>query len=457
MVVAVADRKPVEGRDQLVEYLESGCKPEANWLIGTEHEKFGFRVADNSPLPYAGPGGVRAVLTGLNKRFGWSPIMEGDNIIGLNAPPEIGGTITLEPGGQLELSGAPLADLHRTCDEVNSHLHQVRQIGDELGVGFLGLGFSPKWRRDEVPIMPKGRYEIMRRYMPTVGTHGLDMMLRTCTVQVNLDFGSEADMVKKMRVGLALQPLVTALFANSPFTDGKENGYLSYRARVWLDTDADRTGLLPFAFEAGMGFEAYVDHALDVPMYFVNHQGAYVDVAGASFRDFLTGKLEKLPGVLPTLDDWETHLTTLFPEVRLKRYIEMRGADGGPWRRLCALPALWVGLLYDQSSLDAAFDLVRNWTPESREKLRRDVPAQALNAEIAGTKLTDLAVQVLEISRAGLRARARTDSFGDNEEHFLNAVEQIVEEKRAPAEELLEKFNGPWERNIDQVFAEYAY
>ncbi|MFV2091483.1 MAG: glutamate--cysteine ligase, partial [Hyphomicrobiales bacterium] len=444
MTVAVAEKPPIECRNQLIEYLESGCKPKDQWLIGTEHEKFGFAVADNAPLPYAGPAWVRAVLAALQQRFGWSPIMEAGNIIGLTAPADVGGTISLEPGGQLELSGSALSDLHKTCDEVTIHLHQVREVGEALGVGFLGMGFSPKWRRDETPVMPKGRYDIMRRYMAKVGTLGLDMMLRTSTVQVNLDFASEADMVKKMRVGLALQPLVTALFANSPFTDGKPNGYLSYRSAVWLDTDADRTGLLPFVFEPGMGFEPYVDYALDVPMYFVQHEGDYVDVAGASFRDFLAGKLEKLPGVLPTLDDWEAHLTTIFPEVRLKRYIEMRGADGGPWRRLCALPAMWVGLLYDQSSLDAAHDLIRGWSYAECETLRREVPAQALNSKIAGRKLADVAVQVLEISRQGLRARARTDSFGDNEEHFLNAVEQIVEEGKAPAEELLEKFNGPW-------------
>lgn len=457
MPVIAADLPPVECRDQLVAYLESGSKPETAWRIGTEHEKFGFHTKALSPIAYEGPDGIKALLEGLRDRYGWKPVVEDGNIIGLDAPPDIGGSISLEPGGQFELSGAPLKTLHQTCDEVHNHLHQVREVATQLDLGFLGLGFTPKWRREDVPRMPKGRYDIMSRYMPKVGTLGLDMMYRTCTVQVNLDFRDEADMVKKLRTSLALQPISTAIFANSPFIDGKPGDYLSQRARVWLDTDEVRAGLLPFAFENGMGFERYVDYALDVPMYFVNRGGRYVDVAGASFRDFLEGKLEALPGELPTLADWESHLTTLFPDVRVKKFIEMRGADGGPWRRLCALPALWVGVLYDDACLDAAWDLVKSWTVEERDKLRRDVPRLAMAAEIGGRKVADIAADFVEISRAGLRSRAKLDSFGDNEEHFLNAVETVVEEGRTPAEEMLDKYNGPWAGNIDRVFGEYAY
>ncbi len=452
-----ADLRPVECRNQLVEYMEAGCKPPSEWRIGTEHEKFAFRTTDLSPVPYEGADGIAALLNRLHERFGWERSMEDANIIGLVAPDEIGGAITLEPGGQVELSGAPVASLHQTCDEVHTHLAQVRGVGTELGIGFLGLGFAPSWSLDDISRMPKGRYGIMRRYMARVGTLGLDMMHRSCTVQVNLDFGSETDMVKKLKVGLALQPIVTALFANSPFTEGQPNGYLSYRARIWRDTDFDRTGLLPWAFEDGMGFERYVDYALGVPMYFVHRDGGYIDVAGASFRDFLDGKLERLPGERPNIGDWVNHLTTLFPEARAKRFIEMRGADGGPWRGLCALPALWVGLIYDEDALSAAWDIARDWTQEQRSQLRVDAATQALGARIGGRTVREIASELLEIARAGLRARNEVDSFGDNEEHFLNAVESVVEEGRTPADEMLAKFHGEWGGNISHVFEEYAY
>jgi glutamate--cysteine ligase len=437
--------------------MEAGCKPRSKWRIGTEHEKFAFRTLDHSPVPYGGRSGIAALLNLLHERFGWERSMEGANVTGLVAPPDIGGAITLEPGGQVELSGAPLQSLHQTCEEVQAHLAQVREVGGELGISFLGLGFAPTWSLAEVPRMPKGRYDIMRRYMARVGTLGLDMMHRSCTVQVNLDFASEADMVMKLRVGLALQPIVTAMFANSPFTEGRPNGFLSYRARIWRDTDRDRTGLLPWAFEPGMGFERYVDYALDVPMYFVHREGRYVDVAGASFRDFLDGKLDKLPGERPNIGDWANHLTTLFPEARAKTFIEMRGADGGPWRGLCALPALWVGLIYDDAALDAAWQVASGWTAEQRDRLREDVATKGLGAEIGGRTVREIAADLVEIARSGLRARAMYDSFGDNEEHFLNAVESVVEEGRTPAEELLGKFHGAWGGDIDRVFEEHAY
>jgi glutamate--cysteine ligase len=437
--------------------MEAGSKPRSRWRIGTEHEKFAFRSRDHSPVPYGGRAGIAALLNLLHERFGWERSMEGANVTGLVAPPDIGGAITLEPGGQVELSGAPLQSLHQTCEEVQAHLAQVREVGGELGISFLGLGFAPTWSLAEVPRMPKGRYDIMRRYMARVGTLGLDMMHRSCTVQVNLDFASEADMVMKLRVGLALQPIVTAMFANSPFTEGRPNGFLSYRARIWRDTDRDRTGLLPWAFEPGMGFERYVDYALDVPMYFVHREGRYVDVAGASFRDFLDGKLDKLPGERPNIGDWANHLTTLFPEARAKTFIEMRGADGGPWRGLCALPALWVGLIYDDAALDAAWQVASGWTAEQRDRLREDVATKGLGAEIGGRTVREIAADLVEIARSGLRARAMYDSFGDNEEHFLNAVESVVEEGRTPAEELLGKFHGAWGGDIDRVFEEHAY
>ena len=326
-------RGPIESKTQLIETLSSGSKPKAKWRVGTEHEKFAFLTDTLAPVPYDGTRSIRALLEGLRDRFGWSGIYENGNIIALTDPSGMG-NVSLEPGGQFELSGAPLETIHDTCEEVHEHLVQVREIGDALGIGFLGLGASPTWTRDQTPVMPKGRYKIMAPYMDKVGRYGRDMMFRTCTVQVNLDFASEADMVKKLRVSLALQPIATALFANSPFLEGKPNGFLSFRSKVWTDTDNARSGMLPFAFEKGMGFERYVDYALDVPMYFVMRGGKFIDTAGESFRKFLEGKLPQLPGEKPVVKDWADHITTIFPEVRLKNYLEMRGADSGPWRPL---------------------------------------------------------------------------------------------------------------------------
>jgi glutamate--cysteine ligase len=445
--------EPVTGRDQLAAYIEKGCKPAEDWRIGTEHEKFAFRLSDLRPLPYEGPDGIGEVLRRLT-RFGWEEIREGDNVIALAGP---SGSVSLEPGGQFELSGAPLATLHNTCEEVHEHLRQVKEVGRELGIGMLGLGFNPKWRRDEIPWMPKGRYRIMRDYMPKKGSLGLDMMTRTCTVQVNLDFASEADLVKKFRVGLALQPVATALFANSPFTEGRPNGFQSFRSHIWTDTDPDRCGDLPFVFEDGFGIERYVDYVLDVPMYFVYRDGRYIDASGQSFRDFMEGRLPALPGETPLMTDWADHMTTLFPEVRLKRFLEMRGADGGPWRRLCALPALWVGLLYHSDSLDAAWDLVKDWSAEERAHLRREVPRHGLRAPFRGRTVRDLAQDVLEIARAGLKGRARYDRWGDDESHFIETLALIAESGRSPADELLERYHGSWEGSVDPAYREYAY
>jgi glutamate--cysteine ligase len=447
------ENAPITDKRPLVDYLAQGCKPQADWRIGTEHEKFGYRLANLSPLPYDGPQGIAAMLEGLT-RYGWRPIRENDRVIALAMGDQ---SITLEPGGQLELSGAPLENLHATCQEVQGHLVQVKAVAEELGIGFHGLGFRPKCRREDVHWMPKGRYAIMRRYMPTKGTLGLDMMTRTCTVQVNLDFDSEADMVLKFRVALALQPVATALFANSPFVDGKPSGYLSYRSHVWTDTDPDRTGMLSFVFEDGMGFERYVDYALDVPMYFVYREGRYIDAAGQSFRDFLDGRLPALPGERPRLTDWVDHLTTLFTEVRLKRFLEVRGADGGPWSRLCALPALWVGLLYDSQSLNGAWDLVRGWRAEEREALRAEVPTSALGARFRDGTVRDLALEVLALSRDGLARRKIRDGKGDDESHFLEVLDGIARSGRTPADELLEAYHGRWHGDIDRVFVEHAY
>jgi len=444
---------PITHRDQLAAVLASGEKPRRDWRIGTEHEKFGFRLDDLRPPEFDGERGIEALLKGL-VRFGWTPIEEHGRVIALSKDDA---SVTLEPAGQLELSGAPLESIHQTCREVSTHLYEVKVVADELRLGFLGMGFQPKWRREDMPWMPKGRYRIMRDYMPKVGTLGLDMMTRTCTVQVNLDYASEADMARKFRVSLALQPVATALFADSPFTDGKPNGYQSYRSHIWTDTDPDRTGMLDFVFEDGFGYERYVDYLLDVPMYFSCRNGEYLDLAGRSFRSFLAGELDGLRGELPTLRDWNDHMTTAFPEVRLKKYLEMRGADGGPWNRLCALPAFWVGLLYDDAALDAAWDLVKDFTREERHALRDGVPKHALKLPFRGGHVRDLAREALKIAAAGLRRRARFNGKGIDESDFLSPLLEVVDAGQTPAERKLALFHGEWNGDIDRVFREFAY
>ncbi|MEK0162252.1 glutamate--cysteine ligase [Phaeobacter sp. A36a-5a] len=447
---------PIERHEQLAEYLASGCKPRDQWRIGTEHEKFGYCKDSLKPLPFEGTRSIVAVLEGLRDRHGWSEVREGGHLIGLEKD---GANVSLEPGGALELSGAPLETIHETCDEVNTHLREVKDIADEIGVGFIGLGAAPIWTHEEMPLMPKGRYKLMDAYMGKVGTMGRTMMRRTCTVQVNLDFGSEADMVQKMRVAIALQPVATALFANSPFHEGKPNNHKSWRSRVWRDLDADRTGMVPFVFEEGFGFERWVQYALDVPMYFVYRDGQYIDALGMSFRDFLNGELPALPGETPTLSDWADHLTTAFPEARIKKYMEMRGADGGPWRRLCALPAFWVGMMYDQSSLDAAWDLAKGWDAETREALRVAASEQGLQAQVGNIKMHDLAREVVAISEAGLKSRGRAGAGGlvPDETHFLNALKDSIETGKVPADELLDRYNGDWNGDLSRIYAEYSY
>ena len=439
----------IEHRDQLVAPMQAGEKAKADWRIGTEHEKLVFRKTDFRAPSYAEEGGIRDLLMALTE-FGWEPVEEGGHVIAMRGAD---GTVSLEPAGQLELSGAPLANLHETCAETGRHLAQVKAIGDRLGLGFLGLGMWPDKARSDLPVMPKGRYAIMMNHMPKVGALGLDMMLRTCTIQVNLDYGSEADMVKKFRVGLALQPLATALFANSPFTEGRPNGFLSYRSHIWSDTDPHRTGMLPFVFEDGFGYERWVDYMLDVPMYFVFRDGRYLDAAGLSFRDFLDGKLAILPGEKPTASDWWDHLSTAFPEVRLKSFLEMRGADGGPWSRICALPAFWVGLLYDETALDAAWDLVKDWPMEERERLRQEVPRTGLQTIMPdGRPMRDFARDVLGIARAGLVARRQLSASGDNETGFLGTLDEIVDTGKSPAQRLLDMYHGAWNEDVSRVY-----
>jgi glutamate--cysteine ligase len=449
-----ATHRLIESRDDLLSVFSGGEKPAERWRIGTEHEKFVYRVVDHRAPSYDEPGGIRDLLGGLTE-FGWKPVIENGNVIALSGPD---GTISLEPAGQFELSGAALENLHQTCSEAGRHLEQCKAIGERLGVGFLGVGMWPDKARSDLPVMPKGRYGIMLNYMPKVGSLGLDMMLRTCTIQVNLDYSSEADMVKKFRVGLALQPVATALFANSPLTEGKPNGYKSFRSHIWEDTDPDRTGMLPFVFEDGFGYERYLDYALDVPMYFVYREGRYIDVAGESFRAFLDGRLPQMPGERPRLSDFVDHLSTIFPEVRLKSFLEMRGADGGRWGKICALPALWVGLLYDGAALDAAWDLVKDWSIEERTRLRHAVPKTALETPSpGGGTVQDLAARVLDIATEGLSRRSRLNSAGDNESGFLDPLREVVATRVTPADRLLDKYENEWNGDVSRIYEEFSF
>jgi glutamate--cysteine ligase len=453
----MADTAPLS-REDLIGAMSKGAKPRDQWRIGAEHEKFGFDRSTLRRPTYEGPNGIRAMLDGLT-RFGWEKVYEGDNAIALERKNADGMTasISLEPGGQFELSGAPLKDVHDICNETGQHLMEVKQVADQINLGFLGTGFDPMWTREDVPVMPKGRYGIMRAYMPKKGGLGLDMMLRTCTIQSNLDFESEADMVAKFRTSLALQPIATALFANSPFTEGKPNGFLTARANVWTDTDPDRTGMLDFVFQDGFGFERYADYALDVPMYFAKRNGQYIDLSGRSFRKFMDGQLDDLPGELATLKDWNDHLTTLFPEVRLKAYLEMRGADGGPWSRICALQALWAGVLYDAPSLAAAWDLVKDWDIADHERLRRDVTRLGLKAEVGGRTVQAIAKDMVEIARQGLKNRARFSGGMVDERGYLSELEDIADSGVTPAERLLELYNGEWQGDLTRLYRDFAY
>ena len=451
MASAAVDDRPLTA-EMLAAYLAVGCKPESQFRVGAEHEKFVFRQGTHAPVPYE-PQGIKALMEGL-MAYGWEGVYEGETLIALERGKA---NVSLEPAGQFELSGAPLETIHEISDETRQHLEESKTVADALGIGFLGLGFTLNLTREQSPIMPKGRYVIMRGYMPKVGGKGLDMMLRTCTVQANLDFASEADMVEKFRVSLALQPLATALFANSPFREGKPTGFVSTRADVWTDTDPDRTGLLRFVFEDGFGFETYARYALDVPMYFVKRGHRYIDVSGRSFRQFMAGELPELPGEKPTIKDWGDHLTTLFPEVRLKQYLEMRGADSGPTSRLAALPALWTGIFYDKAALAAAWDLCKAWTPEQREQLRLDAARTGLKGQIAGRPIKAVAADMVAIAKEGLKRRARTSACGKDETGYLSELEEIADSGVTPAERLLDLYHGPWKGDVNHAFEDCAY
>ncbi len=452
-----ADNTPIESRDQLVGALSGGCKPREKWRIGTEHEKFGFYRDGHSPVPFEGESGVEALLHGMQTLLGWQPIIDDGKTIGL-VDPTGGGAISLEPGGQFELSGAPLCNIHQTCREAHAHLAQVREVADPLGIAFLGLGMSPKWTREQTPVMPKSRYEIMSAHMPKVGTRGLDMMFRTATIQVNLDFSDERDMVRKMRVGLALQPIATALFANSPFTDGKPNGFVSARGHIWLDTDNQRAGGLPIAFEDGFGFEAYAEWALDIPMYFIVRDGRYINMTAMTFRQYLDGQRHAdAPDAVPDMGDWINHLSTAFPDVRLKTFLEMRGADGGPWRRICALPAFWVGLLYDDAALDEAEALVGDWSQEERDALRAAVPKSGLATPFRNRTALDIGRECVDIARSGLKARNVIGAGGYDESEYLAPLEETLALKKTPAEILLHQYQTRWGGSVEPVFEEYSY
>jgi glutamate--cysteine ligase len=442
----------LENTTQLKEWMAAGCKPREAWRIGTEHEKFGYRKSDFAPLPYDGPDGIKAMLEGL-MQFGWEGKYEGDTLVGLGRSAEAGGgSVTLEPAGQLELSGAPLETIHQTCAEISAHMSQVHDVAARLGQGYFGVGYTPFWNFDTAPRMPKGRYRLMTDYMPKQGGRGTEMMYLTATVQVNLDFASEADMVEKLRIALALQPLATALFANSPFIDGKPTGNMSERSLVWTDTDPKRTGMLPFAFEEGFGFEQYVDYALDVPMYFVVRNGEFINTLGMNFRDFLNGELPALPGEKPTAEDWENHLTVLFPEARVKRFIEMRGADSGPWPSLCALPAFWVGLLYDAQTQSQLVDYIADWTQEERDALRLGAPQTSLQTPFRGGTLLDMAREIVPMAAQGLKNRGRGDGTGADESLFLAYLEDITESGQSSAEKLLDSYHGAWGGDIQKAY-----
>jgi glutamate--cysteine ligase len=449
--------KEIESKADLIKPFENGEKKPCDFRIGTEHEKFAFHFDTLKPVSFSEKKGIEALLLSL-KKYGWESILEGNNTIGLKRKESLGGgTITLEPAGQLELSGAPLNNLHETFDELNEHRIQISKEGSELGIGFLSAGLTPDWAIDEMPVMPKKRYEIMRNYMPKKGSLGLDMMFRSTTIQVNLDYSSEADMVKKFKVSLALQPIATALFSNSPFLNGKLNGYNSYRSHIWTDTDPDRTGFLPFVFEGDMSYEKYVDYALKVPMYFIYRDGNYIDVSGLSFENFLEGGLAELPGEKPTIFDWENHLTTIFPEVRLKSFLEMRGADGGKFESVCALSSFWVGLLYDQISLDSSWDLIKDFDVDKIQDLRLQIVKNGLKSSFGNSTVLSLVTSVLNLSNEGLKRRNVFNGNGQDESIFLNPLRKIIETERTPSDELVKKFLEDWDKDLVNMYKEYTF
>ena len=447
--------QPITQKSQMVDWLSGQAKPPSQWRIGTEHEKFLFHKQDNWPVGYEGARGIETILNRLQAEYQMAPIMEKGQIIGLKD--NQGGSITLEPGGQLELSGAPLENLHQTCKETGTHLKQMKHVISDLDIGMLGVGFQPVWGRDDISWMPKGRYKIMREYMPKRGNLGLDMMLRSCTVQVNLDYADEQDMARKFRTSLALQPVATALFASSPFKDGKPSGLKSTRAHVWTDTDPDRCGVPPIVFDSGFGYEAWIDYILDVPMYFLHRGEDYVDVSGLSFADFMAGRLKGFEGQYPSLHDFEDHITTAFPEVRLKGYLEMRGADSGSWNNICALPALWVGALYDDEALSRAEELVAGITADDVENARHSAATDGLAGKFGDHLMIDIARQFVDIASDGLKARARLDSSGTDERGFLSPLKTILKTEQTNADLMLAAFDGEWQGDIHKIFVHHDF
>ena len=447
----------IESKEDLIKPFQDGEKNYSDFKIGTEHEKFAFHLNTLKPVSFFEENGIENLLKAL-KKYGWDSILEGENTIGLSRNNSLAvGTVTLEPAGQLELSGAPLNNVHQTYLELEEHKNQINKEGLKLGIGFLGAGLTPDWSFDEMPIMPKKRYQIMKNYMPKKGNLGLDMMFRSTTIQVNLDYSSEEDMIKKFRVSLALQPIATALFSNSPFLNGKSTGYKSFRSHIWTDTDPDRTGMLPFVFNGDMSYEKYVDYALRVPMYFIHRDGNYIDVAGCSFKDFLNGNLKQLPGEKPNLIDWENHLTTIFPEVRLKSFLEMRGADGGRFESVCALSSFWVGLLYDSTSLDSSWAIVKNFNTDQLQELRIKVAKNGLNSSVEGIDLKTLTRKILNLSSDGLRRRDILNANGENESIYLDPLEKILSTGKSPSDELIERFSKNWDKNLVNMYKEYTF
>ena len=443
-------------KNDLIDWFVSGEKPREDWKIGTEHEKFVFHEDSFKRVGYFGKSGISELLNKLAEKNKWEKILENNNTIALRD--HTGASISLEPGGQLELSGKPLENLHQTCKETGLHLKMMKDVMSELGLSMIGLGYDPKWSRSDQNWMPKGRYEIMKNYMPKVGNLGLDMMLRTCTIQVNLDYFSEQDMVQKFQISLALQSVATALFANSPFIEGQASGYLSSRAMVWTDTDPDRTGVPGIVFDPNFGYEAWLNYILQVPMYFIYREGKYIDVSGQSFKDFMDGKLIGFEGQYPTIKDWEDHITVAFPEVRLKQYLEMRGADGGPWNIICALPALWVGLLYDDQSQSEAFDLAKPLMDVGMlEEGRISAAKLGLGGKIGENSIEYLATEMLKISSSGLSRRNKLDKKGIDERQFLDPLFHILQNKETGAEKLLKNYNNSWSKDINKIFTESSY
>jgi glutamate--cysteine ligase len=440
---------PVASVEELVDFLRRWEKPRDRWRVGTEHEKIGLYEADHAPVPYETERGIGTLLERIAEVDGWGRITEGPNVIALEKD---GASITLEPGGQFELSGAPLRTIHETCDEFHRHLDLMKRVSEPLGIVWLGLGMHPIHGVDRIPRMPKERYAIMQSYLPKRGALALDMMFTTATVQANYDFADEADMVAKMRAAMGLTPIVSAMFANSSLSGGKANGFVSRRLHVWQQVDPDRCGLLPLVFEPDFGYRRYVEWALDVPMFFVVRDGEHRPAKGMRFRTFLR---EGGAGTRATLSDFDRHLTTLFPDVRLKHIIEVRGADAVPPGLTCSLPALWKGLLYDDEALAAAWHLVRHSSQEEREVAREDAARRGLGASFAGRSMLDLARELTAIAREGLRRIRHAGRRDPDETPFLDPILDQLESGASPGQVVLDRWEGEWGRSVDRLI-DYA-